>query len=265
MALRRLISGRHPEDVVPTLTVAGIDLAQRHDHPAFALVTATLMPDGVFWKLRHMERLPVGMAYHKQVEHFAVLLARFGQRLEAPGLINLDVSGVGRPVGEDLADAIDGNRWALQFCTIIAGWRVTPPGLLPRLRWPFLGPSAVPPPPDPFARALGRPARAMPGPVYATPHERVVGKSALVIGLQKVVQQQRLTAPARRRRYLTAMAEELEDFRGEIVSGGEVRAGARSGKHDDLVVSLGLACLDSPGDPREAGSRIRPAYKTVTN
>jgi hypothetical protein len=202
--MRRLVGGRHPKTIIPTLTVGGIDLAQRFDHSAFSLVTVTMMPDGPLYKLRFMERLPVGLPYHQQVGHFADRLARYGERLETPGRINLDISGVGRPVGEMLAERVDGNRWALQFCTIAAGWKVTPPGPLPPLRWPFLGPSGIPPRPDPFRSSWRVPA-SMP----ATPHERVIGKSHLVITLQKIVQQHRLEAARRARRYLAPLVDEL--------------------------------------------------------
>lgn len=49
------------------------------------------------------------------------------------------------------------------------------------------------------------------------------------------------------------LAAELQDFRAEVNDSGYWRFGARAGKHDDLVLALGIALWRSHGDGSSTG------------
>ncbi len=72
-----------------------------------------------------------------------------------------------------------------------------------------------------------------------------LGKLHLVSTLQALLQQARIGLP--RTAEAERLAEELMDFELRVNENANLISGAfRTGAHDDLVVALGLSCLDDP-------------------
>ncbi len=72
-----------------------------------------------------------------------------------------------------------------------------------------------------------------------------VGKTHLVSRLQVLLEQRLIALPetAEGRQ----LAQELQDFEIRVNENANLISGAfRTGAHDDLVVALGLSCLDDP-------------------
>jgi hypothetical protein len=105
--MRRELGYIHPKHYT-----LGLDLGQAHDPTAIAVVETEVrvrcfydehhveprqVPEGVEHRVRHLERLPLKMAYPLQVAHVRGLL-------RAPELrdceLVLDETGVGRPIGD---------------------------------------------------------------------------------------------------------------------------------------------------------------------
>jgi hypothetical protein len=81
-----------------------------------------------------------------------------------------------------------------------------------------------------------------------------VAKIQLVSGLQALLNNGALHISAKLPEAVT-LVNELGNFRANISDTGVTTFGARSGQHDDLVLSLALACWWLIG-PRSAGSRM---------
>lgn len=62
-------------------------------------------------------------------------------------------------------------------------------------------------------------------------------KSQLVNNLAIAIEQRRITFPREQ-----ILIDELQSFEYQITDGGKIKYGAPDGKHDDCVISLGLAC-----------------------
>ncbi len=79
-----------------------------------------------------------------------------------------------------------------------------------------------------------------------------VGKTHLVATLQALLEQRLVALPdTSEGRQLT---QELQDFELRVNENANLVSGAfRTGAHDDLVVALGLSCLDDPRR-RQVGS-----------
>lgn len=72
-----------------------------------------------------------------------------------------------------------------------------------------------------------------------------LGKLHLVSTLQALLQQGRIGLP--KTDEARQLAEELMDFELRVSDNANLISGAfRTGAHDDLVVALGLSCLDDP-------------------
>lgn len=78
--------------------------------------------------------------------------------------------------------------------------------------------------------------------------ELVVGKAHLVSRAQSLLEQGLVKLP--KNAEAEALAEELRDFEVTTSDSGALISGARSGKHDDMVVSLALALLIPVGPRR---------------
>lgn len=105
---------RHPARAVDRWFV-GVDLGQSTDPTAINVMNHRVTPldDWIMdmkaerWKqrkiehfdVRHLERLPLGMSYPKQIQRVADLLARAPLDKLKPKLV-IDETGVGRPVGD---------------------------------------------------------------------------------------------------------------------------------------------------------------------
>lgn len=182
---------------------AGLDLGQRQDHSALAVVErmdlyrAYEAPRLHSLVVRHLERAPLGTPYPKVVEWVKCVV---GAGLAEGGCtLAVDATGVGAPVVEML-------RGAGMGCEVAA---VTMTG--------------------------GDRERCVRG-VWSVP------KMDLVAGLQVLLERGELQI-ARGVRDGSALVRELTDMKTSLSGGGRMRAGAEGAReHDDLVMALGLAC-----------------------
>lgn len=107
----------------------GIDLGQAHDPTAIAVVeavrsctvgkVANVTREPTVYRVRHLERLKLGMAYPAQVQYVASLLRR--DPLQGASVF-FDATGVGRPVGDLFRQA---RLPGLHEVTITGGREVT--------------------------------------------------------------------------------------------------------------------------------------------
>ena len=185
----------------------GLDLGQRRDHSALAVVER--MEQWRPWgpgefqgmQLRHVERMPLGLRYPQVVE-------RVREVMELPELrgqceLAVDGTGVGRPVVDMLRDG--GLGCEISSVTITGGEKET-----------------------------GGPAYG--GGQYNVP------KKDLMASVQMALEKGELTI-AHDLREAAALVEELVDVRNTARESGRDRVGAdRYGEHDDLVIALALAC-----------------------
>lgn len=204
----------------------GVDIGQQRDPTAIAVVeevqprspiqsgwrpAGTVVepkPTGSIYTVRFLERLALGTPYPevaRRVADVALGVTQQGKRVWPELLI--DVTGVGRPVGELVQAAIEergGRKHHVKFATFTYG------------------------------RAL----------TYADGEQRV-GKSYLVSRLQVLLQTDRLALP--KTAEAEALAKELLDYEIRVSDEGDDRYGAfKVGTHDDLVTALGLAVLRGP-------------------
>jgi hypothetical protein len=75
-----------------------------------------------------------------------------------------------------------------------------------------------------------------------------VSKTWMVSRLQVLLQHRRIRLPETK--MARSLAAELADFEIRDVGGHDVYGAFRTGRHDDLVVALGLATLEAPSAPR---------------
>lgn len=142
--------------------------------------------------VRHLERLPLGMAYPTQIQHVANLLAR--DPLTDAKFV-LDYTGVGRPVFDMFQRAGLRPHGVL----ITAGNETTGDGT-----------------------------------IFHVPKQTLISQleARLHSGELKIAAD---IADA------GALAEELKDFARKVSESGRVTFNARSGAHDDLVLSVAIA------------------------
>ena len=87
----------------PGVCVVGLDLGQSRDYTALAVVERFAAPGGLELRLRHVQRLPLGLSYPRLVARLADLLRR-PELGPAPTLV-VDKTGVGAPVVDMLLEA----------------------------------------------------------------------------------------------------------------------------------------------------------------
>jgi hypothetical protein len=181
----------------------GLDLGQRQDHSAIAVVErndlyrAYEAPALHSLILRHVERAPLGMPYPQVVARVKSVV-RAGLA-EGGCTLAVDATGVGAPV----VDMLRGGGLGCEITAVsITG---------------------------------GDRARHSRG-VWNVPKQDLMG------GLQVLLERGELKI-ARGLGQAGALMKELVDVKARIGSGGRVRVGADgAGEHDDLVIALALAC-----------------------
>jgi hypothetical protein len=188
----------------------GVDLGQRRDHSAVAVVERVRRgaarfdfvnwvlrePEAEEWVVRHLERIPLGTPYTAVVEH----VARVAQRAPVAGKCQLvvDATGVGMPV-------VDMLRASRMGCGLTAVW------------------------------ITGGQAERFDGSVWHVP------KLELMARLQSMFEREELRI-ARRLRESGTLVRELMDMRTARGASGRVRIGADgAGEHDDLALAVALA------------------------
>jgi len=170
-------------------------------------VTADVKPRmETVYTIRSIERLPLGTSYVDVASHIRDVLVRLRRfRTETPDVL-IDATGVGQPVVDILRRNLAG----------------IPHRLIPVL----------------LTNGNSMEQRVVHG--YREYH---VGKTFLAARLQAILQTHRAKMP--RNKHSEAMHKELGDFQIRAVKASIDQFGAfQSGTHDDLVIAMGLACLE---------------------
>ena len=155
---------------------------------------------------RQLGRLPLGTPYDRVAVEIADVVKRLNAR-DVSSTVRLDVTGVGRPVYDLVADHVRGLRCGITAATFVAGDQVQ-------------------------------------GGWGST--EMRVGKARMVSRLQVLLAERRIMLPAFDRQ-ARVLARELETYEIRVNDNAHLAAGAFStGAHDDLVTALGLAVLLDP-------------------
>jgi hypothetical protein len=181
----------------------GLDLGQRRDHTAIAVVEKVeqLRPYGppVFHRLlvRHLERVPLGTPYTAVVSRMREIVQH--PRLRGQCALVVDGTGVGAPVVDTLRAA----RLGCELCAVtITG---------------------------------GDHERSRDG-SWSVP------KRDLIAGVQVLLERGELRI-AKALLEAGSLVRELLDMRITMAGNGRVRLGADGfGQHDDLVIALALGC-----------------------
>lgn len=187
------------------MNYVGLDLGQRRDHSAIAVVERWDQGRGYGsfemnrLEVRHLERVALGTPYLQVVERVRRLAGN--PKLAGQVMVVVDSTGLGAPVVELLKGARLGCE--VVAVTITGGERAT-----------------------------------QTGGVWNVP------KADLVAGLQVLLERGQLKI-ARRLKDSYALVKELLDMKAVKAAGasGRVRYGADgAGEHDDLVIALALGC-----------------------
>ena len=196
----------------------GVDVGQLHDPTAIVVaqrVTRNDSREGPFgFVIRHVERLPLGTSYPSVSNRVADVVRHLVEQTKRATIhLLIDSTGVGRPVVDQV---------------------LTNVGYIHR--------------PD----SHGLITYACTFTAGYEPHldgyEYKIPKQWLVSRLQTLLQNQRLHLPDTRES--RALAAELADFEIRVSDSGHDSYGAfKTGKHDDLVTALGLACLEDWRSP----------------
>jgi hypothetical protein len=215
----------------------GIDIGKMQDPTASVavqVITDDLLPTR--YVTQHLERLPLGMGYPDIADHIIGVLAAIagmlaaqraerlqvlrervrqtGEQIRADGGIPaidlrtfIDVTGVGRPVYDMVAGAIERDARTRHIDV--------------------------------------RPITFVHGETYDR-HTGRMGKAFLVSRLQVLLQERRLQLPPKHPEAQT-IARELKDYEIHVDQNATDTYGAfKVGAHDDLVTGLGLAVLEDP-------------------
>jgi hypothetical protein len=197
----------------------GLDLGQRHDPTAIAIVERmdTYHAHGVpklhSLRVRHVERVPLGTPYPAVVERVRHLLKH--HELTSNCALAVDATGVGAPV----VDMLKAAR---------LGCDVSPVNIT----------------------SGDRQTRS--GPTWNVP------KQDLFAAVQVVLDRNQLKL-ARNLKELGTLIRELTDVRGITQISGRIRLGADGcGEHDDLVIALALACWRAQRPTNTFGTQRLP-------
>ena len=190
----------------------GLDLGQRQDHSAIAVVERKAVGRAYqvcyypYMDVRGLERVPLGTSYSGVVERVSEIAGM--DELRGQCCVVVDATGVGAPVVDLLREARLG-------CEISA---VTITGSGP-------------------ANGTRQTGGTSPGVArWSVPKQDLMG------GVQALLEKQELRI-ARGLREMKTLMRELTDVRATVKSTGRVRMGADGcGQHDDLVIALALAC-----------------------
>ena len=193
----------------------GLDLGQRVDPTAFAVVEAQRREEGgrrvVHHTARSLQRLTLGTPYPRVVDRVVEVAANVVRLTNRRPRLYVDATGVGTPILDLLREA--------------------------RVRA------------DLFAVYFTHGDRRH---VDEEAHQITLGKAWLVSRLQALVQTGRLHLPATPAA-ASALARELLDYEIRVDQNANDKYGAfKVGTHDDLVTALGLATQDD--GPKVTGS-----------
>lgn len=185
------------------MSSVGLDLGQRHDYSAIAVVERRELYQGYYnsmlhsMAVRHVERMPLGTPYVGVVERVREIVQ--SDALLGKCSLTVDSTGVGNPVVEQLRGARLGcNMFPV---TITGGERES-------------------------TQSTGT----------------NVPKQDLIVGLRLLLERGELKI-AKDLKGLRMLMRELMDMQAREKSSGGVRIGAdKYGQHDDLVIALALAC-----------------------
>jgi hypothetical protein len=215
----------------------GVDLGQRRDPTAICVTESEIRETGEktviayhddgsltqreevapYYLVRHLERQALGTSYPDVAARLSEIVAKLDRDFSEGYLaMVMDATGVGQPVVDIVRAALQGGRCRMTGAILTGSEKME-----------------------------GHPGA----------REVRLGKLHLVSNLQALLQQGRIglpeTAEARQ------LAEELLDFELRVNENANLISGAfRTGAHDDLVVALGLSCLD---DPRRHQVGLGPA------
>ncbi len=211
----------------------GVDIGQKVDPTAIAVVEAVRRDEAWVFLTRHLERLELGTPFRDAAIRTSEIVAGVRDRmiddgvargrLERGGIaLYVDATGVGAPIVEMLKERIGDSR----ACTIRA--------------------------------------------VYFTHGDRLtrredglsLGKAYLVSRMQALLQSGRIELP--RTREAEELAEELLDYEIRVDEDANDKYGAfKVGTHDDLVTALGLAVVRDPREPRQVRAYSAQAPPSV--
>ena len=195
------------------LTVVGVDIGQKRDPTAIAVVEIEYREvrepsvggreEESHYLVRFLERLPLGTSYPEVVRRIAEIHERVVARTRRPEVL-IDATGVGTPIVDLVKQRIvEGRIWAVYFTH---GDR----------------------------RTEDRGERRI-----------TLGKAFLVSRLQALLQSRRLHLPDTQE--ARVLAQELLDYEIRVDENANDRYGAfRVGTHDDLVTAVGLAVQKEP-------------------
>jgi hypothetical protein len=170
-----------------------------------------------FFAVRWLERLQLGTSYPVVSERVARIVTDLERKFpEAVLRLVVDQTGVGLPVVEMVRDALRDSRCSVTGAVLTGTERME--------------------------GSVGR-------------REIRVGKTRLVSTLQALLEQRLVALPETPEG--RQLAQELQDFEIRVNENANLVSGAfRTGTHDDLVVALGLSCLDDPRRRQVAASSV---------
>ena len=185
----------------------GVDIGQKRDPTAIAVVEAEKRADGYHFRARHLEALPLGTRFHAVAARVGEVVASARKLSGRTPTVYVDATGLGLPVLEMIQRA--GVPTVVPVYFTYGDRRTERRGTSSRL-------------------------------------EVSLGKAYLVCRLQALLQSDRLhllpTMPAAQE-----LAAELRDYELRVDENANDRYGAfKVGTHDDLVTALGLAVQVDP-------------------
>jgi hypothetical protein len=185
----------------------GVDIGQKHDPTAIAVVEVEKRDDGYHFRVRYLEALPLGTRFHTVAARVGEIVASVRKLSGRTPTVCVDATGLGLPVLELIQ-------------------RAGVPDVVPV--YFTYG--------DRRAEKQGASGRL----------EISLGKAYLVCRLQALLQSDRLhllpTMAAAQE-----LAAELRDYEIRVDENANDRYGAfKVGTHDDLVTALGLAVQADP-------------------
>ncbi len=180
------------------------------------------------YTIRHIRRLPLGTGYPDVAIHLADMLCSplFADR---DVRVLIDVTGVGRPVYEDLQKEIETRKYGI---------------------WNRDG--TFQPGQGEMRSLLLKPITFSAGEKYNR-STGVLAKAYLVSRLQSLLQGGRVHGPDTAE--MKATIEELRVYEIKVTDDGKDSYGASTGKHDDLATAMSLAVLENPFDERVTYSK----------
>ena len=173
--------------------------------------------------VRYIKRLPLGTSYPDVAKYISSML-------DNPLFVNrkirllIDVTGVGRPVYDDLKYEISLNRHTNHKLQITPGgpiWVSTDRKQIIQIK----------------------PITFLYGETYNR-NKGILGKKFLVSRTQSLLQNRRIHGPDTPE--MKATTDELLVYEIKVSDEGTATFGAKTGKHDDLATSLALSCLEDP-------------------